>query len=153
MIGGLLLLVATLAIYIAIRDQRFHIISDRSNSVLLAITVFGTFVLSLVDKNFYKFLIAWLIGLGIFIALYLLAILSQGAIGGGDIKFAPSLGASLAWVNPSSGVWFLILAFQIAALVALYQFFIKRRSLQQRIAFGPFLTMGYLVTALWLLAV
>lgn len=153
MIEILLLLVAIPAVYIAIQDQKTRIISDRANSIVLALALLGTLALSFSNKNFYKFMLAWLVALGVFLALYCLAILSRGAIGGGDIKFAPSLSAALAWVSPTSGVWFLVLAFQIAALVALYQLIVKRRSLKQRIAFGPFLALGYLLIATWLLAV
>ncbi|MFM1864852.1 MAG: Type leader peptidase family, partial [Actinomycetota bacterium] len=96
----LLLVVAILAIYIAEKDLRFQIISDSANTTLLLLTLFGTLGLSISEAEVAKFGLTWLISLCVFLFLYLLAIVTKGAIGGGDIKFAPSLSASLAWFSP-----------------------------------------------------
>ena len=141
-----------IAIYISVYDFKFHIISDRVNTLLLLLALFGTMFLSFRENNLTRFAFSWLIGLGIFAFLYLLAVISQGAIGGGDVKFAPSLGVLLAWLNPASGAWFLLLAFQLAGLGAIHKVIFLRRSLKQRIAFGPYLSMSYVATAVYLLA-
>lgn len=148
----LLLVVAILAIFIAVKDLKFQIISDSANTVLLLLTLIGTFVLSINEAKIVKFGLTWLISLCVFLCLYLLAIVTKGAIGGGDIKFAPSLSAALAWFSPAAGFWFLLVGFQLAALVAIYKLTFKGASLKQRIAFGPYLTLGYLLTAGWILA-
>lgn len=148
----LLLAVAIIAIYIAVKDFQDQIISDRANSVLLSLTLFGTLILSFNEAGLVRFGLTWLISLGVFLILYLFAIVTKGAIGGGDIKFAPSLSASLAWFSPGAGYWFLLIGFQVAALVAIYKLTFKGASLKQRIAFGPYLTLGYLLTAGWILA-
>ena len=144
-------MVAAIAIYISIQDFKFHIISDQLNLILLSTVFFGTLFLSYFENNFINFAISWLIALGVFCLLYFLAVVSRGAIGGGDVKFAPSLSVILAWLNGSSVVWFLFLAFQIAGLSALFRVVFKKDSLKQKIAFGPYLTMGYLATATYLL--
>jgi leader peptidase (prepilin peptidase)/N-methyltransferase len=141
-----------LAIYIAEKDLRFQIISDSANTTLLLLTLFGTLGLSISEAEVAKFGLTWLISLCVFLFLYLLAIVTKGAIGGGDIKFAPSLSASLAWFSPAAGFWFLLVGFQLAAVVAIYKLTFKGASLKQRIAFGPYLTLGYLLTAGWILA-
>ncbi len=148
----LLLVVAIVAIYIGVRDLKFQIISDSANTTLLLLTLFGTIVLSISEAEIVKFGFTWLISLCVFLFLYLLAIVTKGAIGGGDIKFAPSLSAALAWFNPAAGFWFLFVGFQVAAVVAIYKLTFKGASLKQRIAFGPYLTLGYLLTAGWFLA-
>ena len=148
----LLLVVAILAIYIAVKDLKFQIISDSANTTLLLLTLFGTLVLSISEEGMVKFGLTWLISFCVFLCLYLLAIVTKGAIGGGDIKFAPSLSASLAWFSPAAGFWFLLVGFQLGAMVAIYELTFKGASPKQRIAFGPYLTLGYLLTAGWILA-
>lgn len=132
-----------LTIYISYLDFKTKIITDALNAKLLVLVFFGTFTISLVNNTVNKFLVAWLVGLVVFICFYLLAIFSRGAFGGGDVKFAPSLSISLAIADPWWGIYSVFLAFQFAAVVAIVLLVLKKRSMRQSIAFGPYLTLGF----------
>lgn len=145
-------LVGAIALYVSVKDSKEQIISDRTNSILIFVALIGTGVLALSANQYKSFLVAWLTGLGTFSFLYFLAIISRGAIGGGDIKFAPSLATVLAFENPTLSLWMLLAAFQVAGLVALWGIFSKKLSLKAKIAFAPYLTIGYFLVAIWNLA-
>lgn len=138
-----------LAIYISVMDLKTHTISDKSNAWVLGLVLAGTLFSAQQEQSFTGFLIAWLIGLLVFIAMYLLALVSGGALGGGDIKFAPSLSAGLAYQEPILGFLSLFLAFQVAGLVALLLLLFRKGSLKRRIAFAPYLTLGFCGVWLW----
>ena len=77
-------------------------------------------------------------------ALLILAVVSRGGIGGGDVKLMAMVGASLGWR------WgFGVLAFaQLAiAAVALCLFLAQRKGRKDTLAFGPFLA-GFAILAI-----
>ena len=79
----------------------------------------------------------WLGGLG------LLWLVSAGrAMGLGDVKLAPSLGATLGWIDAGTAVAGLVLAFVIGALVAVALLATRRIGRRDAIPFGPFLLLG-----------
>ena len=69
----------------------------------------------------------------------LIAIISRGGMGGGDIKLAAMMGAFLGW--PAVAVA-LLLAFTLGAVVGLLLMGLGRRSRKDPIPFGPALAVG-----------
>ncbi len=78
--------------------------------------------------------------------LLLVAIVTNGGMGGGDIKLAAMMGAFLGWAGLLSG---LLLGFVAGAVFGglLLAFGVKRR--KDLMAFGPFLAAGGLAAAFW----
>lgn len=72
----------------------------------------------------------------------LIAILSRGGMGGGDIKLAAMMGAFLGW---PSIVFALLVAFTTGAAVGLFLIASGRRSRKDAIPFGPSLAAGAIV--------
>jgi len=73
-------------------------------------------------------------------ALFLLiAVVSHGGMGGGDIKMAAMMGAFLSWPATAVG---LLLAFMIGATAGVLLIAVKRRSRKDPIPFGPSLAAG-----------
>ena len=73
-------------------------------------------------------------------ALFLvIAVVSHGGMGGGDIKLAAMMGAFLSW--PATAVA-LLLAFMIGATAGVLLIAVKRRSRKDPIPFGPSLAAG-----------
>jgi len=68
--------------------------------------------------------------------LLILAVISRGAIGGGDVKLMAMIGASLGW---QWGFGVLVFAQLFAALLAFCFFIAGRRGRKDAIPFGPFL--------------
>ena len=69
-------------------------------------------------------------------ALLILAVLSPRSIGGGDVKLAAVVGASLGWPG---GLYVLIVAQIAAAAVAICLLVTGQKGLRDAVAFGPFL--------------
>ena len=71
-------------------------------------------------------------------ALLILAVISRGSIGGGDVKLMALIGASLGW---RWGFGVLAVAQLSAAIVAGYLLVVRRKGLQDALPFGPFLAV------------
>jgi len=69
----------------------------------------------------------------------LIAIVSRGGMGGGDIKLAALMGAFLGW--PAIAVA-LFIAFMLGAGVGLFLIALRRRARRDPIPFGPALAVG-----------
>ena len=87
---------------------------------------------------------AWLVPIG---GIWLLT--GGRAMGFGDVKLAPVLAATLAWVGVSSAVVGLLAAFVSGGLAGLVLMLSGRARRGSHLAFGPFLLLGSLVGLLW----
>jgi leader peptidase (prepilin peptidase)/N-methyltransferase len=77
---------------------------------------------------------------------YLVAVLSRGGMGGGDIKMVTMMGAFLGWKILAVAI-FLALLIGSAVGISLLATRIKGR--KDPIPFGPFLVIGSITAALW----
>ncbi len=84
-----------------------------------------------------------LLGGGLLLAV---AMITNGGMGGGDIKLAAMMGAFLGW---SGLLVALLLGFAAGALVGLALLVSGRKGRRDFIAFGPFLAAGGLAAAFW----
>jgi leader peptidase (prepilin peptidase)/N-methyltransferase len=91
----------------------------------------------------WKFILGGLVGFGI---LFLIALLSTGAMGMGDVKLALFIGL----ITGYPGIFLtLFLAFVAGGLIAGILLLLDEISLKDPIAFGPFLAFGGMVTLLY----
>ena len=77
-----------------------------------------------------------------------LAVLSRGDLGGGDVRVSVLLGLYLGWFSLESVVTAVVTAFASAGLFALLLLALRRVSRRTHIAFGPFLIAGTLFAVL-----
>lgn len=77
---------------------------------------------------------------------YLIAVLSKGGMGGGDIKLMAVLGFTVGW--PLVFVVF-FLAFFIGAFVGLILLFVQNKSWKDPLPFGPFLSLSFVISIFW----
>jgi leader peptidase (prepilin peptidase)/N-methyltransferase len=78
-------------------------------------------------------------------AIYLiLFILSRGALGMGDVKFAFPLGLTVGWYAPEFWLMAIFNSFSCAGAVALIGIAAKRITRNSPIAFGPYMFLGSL---------
>lgn len=75
--------------------------------------------------------------------LLVLAVLSKGGMGGGDIKLVTGIGVFLGWQLLLVS---LFLAFIIGSLLSGIWILIKRQGLKTAVPFGPFLSLGAIIT-------
>lgn len=88
-------------------------------------------------------LIGGMVGLGSFL---LIAILSRGGMGLGDVKLATLVGLAIGFPQVLAA---LLLAVVSGGLVALVLLLTRVKSLKEAIPFGPFLCLGALATLWW----
>lgn len=79
--------------------------------------------------------LAWL-------ALFVIHMISPGGMGFGDVRLAFVLGLFLGWISLSHVVTGLFLGVVIISVVGVVLAVLRLRSLQEHIAFGPFLAVG-----------
>lgn len=87
-------------------------------------------------------------GLALGCGYLVLAIASQGQLGGGDVKLAGGLGIALGWLGWPTLVTGAALGFVLMGLVSLGLLLARRITLQHTISFGPFMLGGALLAVL-----
>lgn len=130
-------------IVISFVDLEFQIIPD-----LISITlIIAGVLLSLIPHSYENFagnikesLIGILVGGGV---LLLIAIVSRGGMGGGDIKLNAGVGAFLGW---QASLLTIFIGSFFGALVGLI---ILKKTGSRKIPFGPFLSIGAVISLFW----
>ena len=91
--------------------------------------------------------IVWVF-LGLFMATAIMAILyliGRGALGAGDVRLAPTLGAFLGWYGPRAVFYGVFLGFVAATFVSIVLLALKRLDRKDEVPMGPFLMVGTLI--------
>lgn len=84
-----------------------------------------------------------LAGAGLFL---LIALISKGGMGGGDVKLMAVLGLSAGW--PLVLIVFLF-AFLFGALVGVFLMLTGKKTRRDPLAFAPFLSLSFIISILW----
>ena len=129
-------LVATSLVIITAIDIKHQIIPD---VITIPGIAFGLIV-GIYTIGYNDSLLGLFLGSGLF---YLLAVLSNGGMGGGDIKYIAAIGALLGWQKVLLVIF--IGAF-LGSIVGLFLIIIQKKSRKSTIPFGPFLAVGTLIT-------
>jgi leader peptidase (prepilin peptidase)/N-methyltransferase len=127
-------------------DLGYRIIPDRLN---LAGFLLGVILLFESRDVLTANSIGFLAGGGI---LYLVAVVSRGGMGGGDIKLAAVMGLLLGWKYLLLA---LFLSFTAGAIVGVLLVLLKIKRMKEALPFGPFLALGSVIAALagdWLIS-
>lgn len=142
----LFMAISSAAIVITFIDLDFQIIPD-------VITIPGTLIGLLAGSmilpdvfgpwsplGFKNSLIGALTGFGLF---YIIAVLSRGGMGGGDIKMMAMVGATTGWKGVLATTF---VGSLLGALVGLSLMALKGYGRKAKIPFGPFLALGWLIS-------
>ena len=95
----------------------------------------GTYTIGYTDS-----LLGFFVGGGLF---YLLAVLSNGGMGGGDIKYISAAGALLGWQKV---LLVIFIGALLGSVVGVFQITVQKKSRKSLIPFGPFLATSTLIT-------
>ncbi len=120
-------------------DMDFQIIPD---SISLPLIVFGVIFSLLPESDFLRIGVKESI-IGIFVgggSLLLVAILSKGGMGGGDIKLNAAIGAFLGWK------FALLTVFVGSVFGSLMGIIMMKKTGNRKIPFGPFLSIGAIIS-------
>ncbi|MBI3810912.1 MAG: prepilin peptidase [Nitrospirae bacterium] len=118
-------------------DLDHQIIPDRITLPGIVIGLASSVVLPL---GFLNALIGFLLGGSLF---YGVAVLSRGGMGGGDIKLIAMIGAFLGWKQVLLTIFIGALA---GSVVGLFLMAFKGKSRKHAVPFGPFLSLGAVVS-------
>jgi leader peptidase (prepilin peptidase)/N-methyltransferase len=136
------LLLAVVAVLLAVVDLQHHLLPDR---VVLPGVVLGTALLAVAaaaEPAWSALLRAVLGAAALFLVFLVLALVSPGGLGMGDVKLAALLGLYLGWVGWSAVLLGGLLAFAVQALVALVLLAARRVGRRGDLPFGPAMLLG-----------
>lgn len=119
---------------IAYIDFKHHIISDKFNIILSFIGIVNILI------NFDNLKDYILTALLVFTFFFIIAIISKGGIGGGDIK----LFTALSLIFGTNILFIIIITYIAAAIVSIIMMFFKKYNLKSSVALAPFIMIGTL---------
>lgn len=120
-------------------DLRHKIIPDKLN---LAGFTLGIPLIFESNDVFYSGAIGFAAGGGL---LLLIAVLSRGGMGGGDIKLAAVMGLLLGWQHLLAA---LFLAFTLGGLAGVLMILFGMKKMKEAVPFGPYLALGGVLAVL-----
>ena len=129
-------LVAPTLVIITAIDIEHQIIPDVITlpGIVLGLAV-GSYTIGYIDS-----FSGFLLGGGLF---YLLAVLSNGGMGGGDIKYIAAAGALVGWQKV---LLIIFIGAFLGSFMGLLQIVVQKKSRKSLIPFGPFLAAATLIT-------
>ncbi|MBM7701357.1 prepilin peptidase [Metabacillus iocasae] len=131
------LTLVSLLIIITVSDLRYMIISDKVLLFFLSLLVIERLFIPLTP--WWDMLIGGAVGFGL---LLLIAILSKGGMGGGDIKLYGVLGLVLGWKLVLVSFF---LATLFGAVIGMFGMMVGKVQRGKHMPFGPFIALGVLV--------
>ena len=135
-----LAIVVGVSVWLGVIDWREHLLPDRLTRPLTAFVIVWLLVLGVVTNDVLRSVQALGWGLGAFVVFLAL---SLAGMGGGDVKFAAPLGATLGWFgwnSISAAIFGLAISAMAVVVVALAQ----GKGTKHRVAFGPAMVVGLL---------
>ena len=124
-------------------DLKEHRLPNQLVAWFTAIQLATLIALSLDDFNELKTpLLVAIVTTAIYLILF---ILSRGALGMGDVKFAFPLGLCVGWYSANHWLVAIFVSFLLAGLVAVIGLATKRMTRKSRLAFGPYMFLGTLI--------
>jgi leader peptidase (prepilin peptidase)/N-methyltransferase len=125
-------------------DLKEHRLPNQLVAWFTAIQLATLIGLSLDDVNELK--TPLLVAIGTTATYLILFILSRGALGMGDVKFAFPLGLTVGWYAPELWLIAIFGTFVSAGVVALVGIITKRMNLESKLALGPYMFLSTLLT-------
>lgn len=132
-------LLSSILIVIAFIDYYHSIVPDK---ILIFGTIAGILLSTLYNfpRSFLNGTIGLIIGGGVFL---IIALVTKGAMGGGDIKLMAMLGLWLGWRHI---ILITLLSFIIGAFISLILIIIHIKSKKDYIPFAPFISLAAVIT-------
>jgi len=129
-------MVAPALVIITALDIEHQIIPDVITLPGIALGLLaGSYSIGYIDS-----ILGCFLGGGLF---YLLAVLSNGGMGGGDIKYIAAAGALVGWEKV---LLIIFIGAFLGSIVSIFQMALQKKSRKSLIPFGPFLSVATLIT-------
>ena len=145
--GVFIALLFSILLAVCLIDFKFHIIPDSLNLVVFLLSIiYGFILLGLGEESILDFFnrgYGLILGLSFF---FLIAVVTKGAIGGGDIKLMGGLGFFFGFINTIGIIFF---SFIIGGMISILLLILKVITRYEFIPFGPFICISAFIMALW----
>lgn len=135
-------ILTSLLLTVTIIDLRHQIIPDECILFGLVVGIL-LHIISVYDISILSGLIGFLVGGGIFLTI---ALVTKGAMGGGDIKLMAMLGL---WFGTTDILVIALLSFFIGAIMSIFLIIFKLKTRKDMIPFGPFIALATLIVILY----
>lgn len=132
-------------VWLSVIDVKTHRLPNRGVVLCIGGLLVSFILASLTNFDLLQWKLMALCTLKLFASFFGIYVASQGQFGLGDVKYAFPIGMIIGWYVPSMWVAEIMLAFAIAAIVSVFLLTIKRLSIRDRLAFGPYMTIAALI--------
>lgn len=138
--------ILSILIIISFIDYSYQIIPDGLVLLILVSTIIYKAFIYIVYKTPLSFLdsISGFIGAGLL--FFIIALVSNGGMGGGDIKLSAALGFTLGLKKTLLNI---LLSFIIGAVFSIVLLLSGKKGRKDAIPFGPFINISFLITILY----
>ncbi|NLJ78711.1 MAG: prepilin peptidase, partial [Tissierellia bacterium] len=127
-------------------DLRYQIIPDPFNIMILAMGVLHRIIIS-AQLGMFSSVMDNFLGLIISGSIFLLlATISKGGMGGGDVKLIAVLGFILGLRRSLLNMF---LSFILGAIISIFLLLFKIKDRKDAIPFGPFICLAFMITLFW----
>ena len=122
-----------LLLLMTITDFEQYMLFD---AMTLPLALIGAFYVWQMNLNFLEHAVAALVGGGIFL---LLAIISKGSLGGGDVKLITALGM---WLGAEKLLHVVIIGSILGGFMAVFMILAKKKDRKSYFAYGPYFALS-----------
>lgn len=130
----------------SIVDAATHRLSRRITTGTIVLGAPLLVIAAVVRNDLGRLVVSLACSMLLFVVFLLLWVLSRGGIGGGDVRLAIVMGMYLGWLGASHVLVAVMVASVCAGIVALLLLIGRRATRTTRLAFGPYLALGTLVS-------
>lgn len=130
----------------SIVDAATHRLSRRMTTGTIVLGAPLLVIAAVVRNDLGRLVVSLACSMLLFVVFLLLWVLSRGGIGGGDVRLAIVMGMYLGWLGASYVLVAVMVASVCAGIVALLLLIGRRATRTTRLAFGPYLALGTLVS-------
>ncbi len=138
--AGMMCVLFSVLLVITLIDIRYKIIP---NSILIFLMIIGIVYVVLVDQKFISSIIGFF---AVSLILLIIAVISNGQMGGGDIKLMAVCGFIIGWQKILVA---LLIGSVFGSIIGVILIILKINKKKQQIPFGPYLSAGVFVAALF----
>lgn len=139
-LAGLTAVLVSVLVIITFIDLKHQIIPDE---LVIIIFICGIISIFLSDLSPWDHIIGFF---AVSVLLLIIAFLSKGGMGGGDIKLMAAAGLFLGW---KLILLALMIASVVGSIVSIFLLVLKKVDRKSMVPFGPFLSIGILIAALY----
>ena len=142
---GFFAVLSSILIVVSIIDYYHKIIPDKLNLIILIMGIIFKVTSMVVFKEsaFIDSVLGFAIGGGLFL---LIAIVTNGAMGGGDIKLTAALGV---WFGVKGIILISLLSFILGAVISVILLVTKIKGRKDEVPFGPFICISAILAILY----